>query len=115
VVLVDRETDEPIAQVPIPVGATVYDAFERAEQRLPTRCRGSSLCGLCRVEVREGSPLPPDPPPDERALLARVAPHEPDARLACRMKLDPRDDRLVVAIDRARWQAARALDRARRG
>jgi len=111
VVLLDRDTGETLAQVPAPTGATVYDAFERVNQRLPTRCRGSSICGLCRVEVHSGTVQPAHKAPDETALLRRVAPDEPAARLACRLRLAPGEDRLELTIDGDRWRRARSLDR----
>ena len=109
VVLQDRDTGEPLATVPISRGRTVYAAFEAAGRRLPTRCRGSAICGLCRLDIHEGRVDPPRRDPDEDALLDRVAPEEPTSRLACRIRPAEGEERLLVGIGRARWEAAEAL------
>ena len=101
VVLVDRDTQQVLAEAPMAPGDRVYDAFERVGKRLPTRCAGSAICGLCRVWVEQGVPEPAAPEPDEAALLARVAPDEAGARLACRIRHG--DGALVVSMRAERW------------
>ncbi len=65
-------------------GETLYQTLERNGLPIRSRCRGSTLCGLCWVEVL--APVPP-PRPDEAALLARHAPTRPGVRLACTLTL----------------------------
>ena len=111
IVLVDHATGAPLATVPAQHDATVYAAFDHAGQRLPTTCRGSAICGLCRVEVRDGAVAPATRDPDEQALLARVAPDEPHARLACRIRPAAGEERLELEISGERWRRAEALRR----
>lgn len=101
VTLVDRATQAVLARAPMAPGDRVYDAFDRIGKRLPTRCAGSAICGLCRVWVEAGTPDPAEVAPDEAALLARVAPDEAGARLACRIRHG--SGSLVVSIDGRRW------------
>lgn len=101
VVLQDKDTGEVLANLPMVPGERVYDTFDRAGLRLPTRCQGSAICGLCRVEVVSGRPLPEQPTADEAELLARVAPDEPHARLACQLRAA--GGSLIVAMAGARW------------
>ncbi len=91
----------PLAVATVAPGDTVFDAFARAGAPLPTRCRASALCGMCRVEVVAGQVTPAARAPDEAALLARVAPYEPEARLGCR--ITPVGD-VDVALDPERWE-----------
>jgi ferredoxin len=101
VTLLDRDTAEVLAVAPMAPGDRVYDAFDRAGLRLPTRCAGSAICGLCRVWVQGGTPEPREVAPDEAELLARVAPDDRGLRLACRIRHGSGE--LVVAIRGRRW------------
>lgn len=96
--LMDRETGERRAWVAAPQGMTVYEACERAGQPLPTTCRGSTICGLCHVDVLEGADALPPVQPDEAALLAEQAPDRPKARLGCRIGLPDGLERLVLGV-----------------
>lgn len=92
--LVHPETGEVWARVYPGPGETVLHAALRAGVPMRTRCRGSTICGLCRVEVREGGADLPPAAPDERDLLPGAG---PEVRLACRVELPPGVGRLVLA------------------
>jgi len=94
-----RHTGETLAQPAVARGETVYETLARHEIPIRTRCRGSTICGLCVVLVEEGLDDLPAVQPDERALLDRYGNTEPNARLACRVQLPEGRDRLVVALD----------------
>ncbi|MCB9779258.1 MAG: (2Fe-2S)-binding protein [Alphaproteobacteria bacterium] len=96
--LLDRATGERRAWVAAPPGMTVYEACERAGQPLPTTCRGSTICGLCHVDVLEGGASLPPVQADEAELLARQAPDRPRARLGCRITLPEGLERLVLGV-----------------
>ncbi|MCA9566434.1 MAG: (2Fe-2S)-binding protein [Myxococcales bacterium] len=93
-----RYGPDDVRTVGVARGESLYMALERNGLPIRTRCRGSTLCGLCWVRV-------PDPPatlaaiqPDERALLDREAPNEPTARLACRLVLPIGVQRVDVEV-----------------
>lgn len=92
---------EPITNIPMARHETVYEAIARnSTVSLKTTCRGSTICGLCRVTVEEGAEALPPVQPDERALLGEAA---ENVRLACRISLPASLQRLVVSTPY--WQA----------
>jgi ferredoxin len=87
---------EPIATIPLARGETLYDAIERSGVvAIRTTCRGSTICGLCRVTVEEGAAALDPPMADERELLGEGAPA--NVRLACRVTLPAALRRLVAS------------------
>ncbi|RME23443.1 MAG: (2Fe-2S)-binding protein [Deltaproteobacteria bacterium] len=98
--LIDATTGERIAWVPAPPRTTVYEACVRSGVRLATRCRGSAVCGLCRVEVLEGAEELPPRQPDEEVVLGDVLDQEGGERLrlACRIELPNGVHRLVLGV-----------------
>ncbi len=92
---------EPITDIPMARHETVYEAIARnSTVSLETTCRGSTICGLCRVTVEEGAEALPPILPDERALLGEASER---VRLACRISLPASLQRLVVSTPC--WQA----------
>lgn len=104
--LIAHDDGEALATAPAVRGRSVYSAFDRAGQRLPTTCGGSSICGMCRVRVVSGRVEPPQVAPDEAALLERVAPGE-GLRLACRIRMADGESEVVLEVDRGRWERSR--------
>lgn len=95
------QSGEVVARLPAGRHETLYQALERVGRpAIRTRCRGSSLCGQCWVRVEAASGLEPARP-DEEALLLREAPHEPRARLACRLRIP--DGETSVAVSTSYW------------
>lgn len=94
VVLVHPDSGAPWARLYPGRGETVLHAALRAGAPIRTTCRGSTICGLCRVEVREGGEGLAPAEPDERDLLG---PAPPNVRLACRVELPDGVDRMVLA------------------
>ncbi len=87
VVLKNSETGEVYRRAYLGADDTLYAALERSQIPIQTTCRGSTICGMCRVTVETGAERLEPAKPDERALLDRFAPENPRARLACRLKL----------------------------
>lgn len=75
-------------------GETAFEALERSGIPIATRCRGSAICGMCRVVVEAGGDDLPPPAPDEQVLLDRYG--TPGERLACRLTHPEGVDELVV-------------------
>ncbi len=78
----------------------MYEACARSGVALATRCRGSAICGLCRVEVLEGGEGLPARAPDEDAVLGDAIADQGGQRLrlACRIALPAGMRRLVVGV-----------------
>lgn len=91
------DTGEVAARVPLGTHESVYQALERARVPIRSRCRGSTICGLCWVVPLEGAEGLAPPLPDELHLLSLTAKGVQGARLSCRLKMPPGQDRLVVA------------------
>lgn len=92
----DLATGAVRARVYPAAGETLYAAAARAGVPWRTRCRGSTICGLCWVRVDRGDRLAP-PEPDEREVLRIDAPADPRARLACRLVVPEGVSALEVA------------------
>ncbi len=75
---------------------TVYDTLVRGGVHILSRCRGSTICGLCRVRVLTSAAELPVVLPDEQSLLQRFGGDEHGARLACRLRA-PSVGELVVS------------------
>jgi len=87
---------ERIADAPLARGETVYDAVtRRGTVALRSTCRGSTICGLCRVTVEEGAEALAPVMADERQILG--AGTAENVRLACRITLPAGLQRLVVS------------------
>ena len=92
----DARSGQVYAQVPASPWLSAYESLERAGVQLPTTCRGSTICGLCRVEVLEGAQALPAPLADELQLLGGPDPALAPVRLACRLRLPDGLERLVL-------------------
>lgn len=92
----DRDSDAPIARVAASPFLSAWESLDRAGVHLRTTCRGSTICGLCRVEVVEGADLLPPVLPDEAALLGPDRDATPPVRLACRIRMPAGMERLVL-------------------
>lgn len=91
--LLDADSGARLGQAAAVPGLSAWECLDRAGLRLRTTCRGSTICGLCRVEVMEGGEALPPVQPDEAMLLGEA----PGAwRLACRIRLPPGQARLVL-------------------
>lgn len=97
--LIHRATGVPYRSVYLGAADTLYDALERSGVPIRTVCRGSTICGVCRVTVEAGADVLEPPRPDEAALLQRFAVGEPRARLACRITLPEGVDAITVSTD----------------
>lgn len=89
--------DDVVATVGVARNETLYECLERNRQPIRTTCRGSTICGLCWVEVHDGGPELAATRRDERELLAESAPGVPHARLACCLFLPADREELVVS------------------
>jgi len=78
------DQDRLLGEVAASPRESVYEALARSAFPPNSTCRGSTICGLCRVTVRESSAPLPEIFPDERALLGDTP---PQVRLACRLEL----------------------------
>lgn len=81
-----REDGSTRAVVPAAAGESLFDAAQRSGQPVRTRCRGSLICGLCRVDVVEGAEHVEPPHAEELDLLRERALDQPSARLACQLR-----------------------------
>jgi len=87
---------EHIANLPMARRETVYDVITRGDLvTLRNTCRGSTICGLCRVTVEAGAEALEPPKVDERDLLGEDAPE--NVRLACRLTLPAAARQLVIS------------------
>ena len=91
----DPESGQVLARVAASPFVSAYESFEKAGLQLPSTCRGSTICGLCRVIVLEGGDQLPAVLADEAELLGDDGDAMPPVRLACRIKL-PRGLRRLV-------------------
>lgn len=92
----DAATGARVAWVAADRRLSAYDNLARAGVQLRTTCRGSTICGLCHVEVVEGAEALDPVRPDEAELLARQGLAGPRHRLACRITLPADRERLVL-------------------
>ncbi|RVT82188.1 NADH:ubiquinone reductase (Na(+)-transporting) subunit F [Rhodobacteraceae bacterium CCMM004] len=88
------------ADIPATTGAHLLEVLNGAGVPVPSGCAGAGTCGLCRVQVTEGSP---DALPTEAAHLSRAELAQ-GMHLACQVTL--RDD-LTVALPDALLSAER--------
>ncbi|MDB4968631.1 MAG: ferredoxin [Myxococcales bacterium] len=75
--------DDAYAPVELTAGATLSEHLDVGNSPLLFGCR-TGICGTCLVRV-EGE-LPP-PSEEERELVEMLAPGDPQARLACQLRL----------------------------
>lgn len=92
-------TGEVIASPGVAPRETLYECLERNHIPIRTTCRGSTICGLCWVQVVDGYDELAPAIADERELLDTHAPGVPNARLACRLRLPPGRKELTVELD----------------
>lgn len=78
-------------------GERIYDALIRAGVRVPTTCRGSTICGLCRVDVQDDVSGIAPALRDELDLLATGGASDTE-RLACRLRFPEGRSRLALSI-----------------
>ncbi len=97
--------DDVVATVGVARNETLYECLERNRHPIRTTCRGSTICGLCWVEVHDGGPELVATRRDEQELLAESASGIPNARLACCLFLPTDRDELVVST--SYWKASR--------
>lgn len=97
--VVHRATGEPLATAPAGRRETVFDALSRSQVPIRNQCGGSAICGQCVVLVEDGAEDLRPPTGYERQLLQDIGAHEPNARLACCIRLPPERKRLVVALE----------------
>lgn len=93
---------QPRAAVPASAGETLFDSAIRSQQPVRTRCRGSLICGQCRVTVVEGEERLVPAHPEETALLDKVAPGDSRARLACQLR-HREDESGAVVVQTPYW------------
>lgn len=96
-VVLDADSGERIAWVAADRRLSAYDNLARAGVQLATTCRGSTICGLCHVQVVDGARDLPTALADEVELLARRGLSAPEHRLACRVLLPEAREHLVLA------------------
>ncbi len=83
--VLQRADGETLATLPTTRRESLLDCLLRHRRPIRTVCRGSLICGQCRVEVVEGLDALPPPNRFEAELLQRFAPGEPRTRLACQV------------------------------
>jgi adenylate cyclase len=85
----------PNRKVQVPRGWSVLEASRAFHLAHASSCGGRARCSTCRVRVSSGAEACPEPGPDERATLQRIA-ADSDVRLACQLR--PKGDIAVTPL-----------------
>jgi adenylate cyclase len=85
----------PDRKVQVPRGWSVLEASRAFHIAHASSCGGRARCSTCRVRVNSGADSCPEPGPDERATLERIA-ADSDVRLACQLR--PKGDIAVSPL-----------------
>jgi adenylate cyclase len=78
--------DYPGRRVSVPRGWTVLEASRSFGIPHAAMCGGRARCTTCRVRVARGAAHCPPPNAEEQRALDRIAPANPDVRLACQLR-----------------------------
>lgn len=76
-------------EIAVPTGTSLMQAAQAIGVRWPNVCNGQALCGVCAVEVLEGSLSAIEPRQSEAQMLARLAQRPRNGgfmRLACQLQ-----------------------------
>ncbi len=82
-------------EVPEDISLSLMEVLKASGYPVAATCGGMALCATCRVEVKEGAELLPQPGDAELDMLDTLPDSSNQTRLACQIRIKPEISKVI--------------------
>lgn len=82
-------------EVPEDMNLSLMEVLKASGYPVAATCGGMALCATCRIEVKEGGELLPQPGDAELDMLDTLPEYNDHTRLACQIRIKPELSKVI--------------------